>query len=137
MITKVSHGSIYVNDIDEALTYYTDVLGFKKISDAPMNEDGDRWVTVAAEDGNFEVILQDPKWGMEMSEEAIAQRMSQVGKQAGFILVTDDINAEVERLKSKSVNFTMEATNMVWGIQAAFEDLYGNVHLLHQDHPHH
>lgn len=135
MIKRVSHAAIYVKDVDEAANYYTEVLGFKKLSDDPMNDEGDRWVTVGTGEDGFEIIMQDPKWGVETDPASIEERTAQIGKQPGFIFVTQDIHSHIADLKAKNVEFTMEATEMPWGIQATFKDLYGNFHVLHQDLP--
>ena len=46
MIERLSHVTIIVRDIDEALDFYTKKLGFEKVMDSPMGP-GMRWVTVA------------------------------------------------------------------------------------------
>lgn len=130
MIQRVTHTSIYVNDIDEALAFYVNVLGFEKKSDAPM-EGGNRWVSIGLSDQpDFEVVLQPAHWGPE--EMTAEERAELVGKQPGFILETDDIEAETAALKSKGVMFLMEPQEFPWGKNATFKDLYGNVHVLSQ-----
>jgi len=130
MIKRATHAAIFVNDIDEALKYYTETLGFEKRMDNPMGEN-DRWVTITAKDQpDFEILLQPVHWGIE--EMSAEERAALVGKQPGFIFETDDVQALYDNLKAKGVTFTMEITSTPWGTQTAFKDLYGNIHLVSQ-----
>lgn len=129
MIKRITHSSIIVSDLEEALTWYTDVLGFVKRADDPMG-DGARWVTVSpADQPDFEVLLQETTWGPGGETE---DRKALVGKQPGFVLETDDIHALHTTLTGKGVTFTMGITEFPWGTQTAFKDLYGNVHVVSQ-----
>ena len=132
MIKRITHASILVNDIDEALKFYVDVLGFEKRSDSPMPEMGDaRWVTVSPkEQPGFEVVLQQTEWGPGGA--SADERKTLVGKQPGFVLEVDDVRKEHERLSKAGVTFVMEIADFPWGSQTAFMDLYGNVHVLSQ-----
>ena len=47
MITKLAHVSILVPDLDEALDWYTNVLGLEKREDNSSVVAGFRWLTVA------------------------------------------------------------------------------------------
>lgn len=126
---KITHTAILVSDIDAALAFYIDKLGFVKRSDSPMG-DGDRWVTVSpSAESELEVVLQPPHWGPSDSAE---ERAAVVGKQPGFVIEVDDIRATIDTLKARGVEFTMELTEFPWGTQTAFKDLYGNVHVMTQ-----
>ncbi len=128
MIKYVTHASIYVRDIDEALAWYTEKLGFSKHSDDPMGED-DRWVTItAADQPDFQFILQPPQWGPGSGD--AEERAKMVGKLPGFVMETDDIVAQVADLEAKGVKITMPITEYPWAKQATFEDLYGTTHVL-------
>jgi catechol 2,3-dioxygenase-like lactoylglutathione lyase family enzyme len=130
MITRVTHASIYVRDIDEALQWYTDKLGFVLHSDNPMGEN-DRWVTITAPNQReFQFILQPPQWGTGGSD--AEERAKMLGKLPGFVIETDDIAAQVADLESKGVKITMPVTDYPWAKQAVFEDLYGTSHVLSQ-----
>jgi catechol 2,3-dioxygenase-like lactoylglutathione lyase family enzyme len=133
MIKRITHTSILVNDIDDALKFYVDVLGFEKRSDNPMPGMGDdaRWVTVSPkEQPDFEVVLQQTVWGP--GGDSAKERKALVGKQPGFVLEVDDVRQEHDRLAGAGVTFVMEIEDYPWGTQTAFADLYGNVHVLSQ-----
>jgi catechol 2,3-dioxygenase-like lactoylglutathione lyase family enzyme len=130
MINRVTHASIYVRDIDEALRWYTEKLGFIKHSDDPMGEN-DRWVTITAPNQpDFELILQPPHWGTGGAD--TEERASLLGKLPGFVMETEDIVGQVARLEASGVKFTMPVTDYPWAKQAVFEDLYGTSHVLSQ-----
>jgi len=135
VIKKLTHASIYVADVDEALTSYTEIIGFEKRNDMLM-EDGNmgkgaRWVSVGPTDQpDVEVVLQQTFWGPE--EMTPEERAALVGKNPGFVLEVDNMGSSVNALKAKGVEFTMEIMEFSWGKQASFKDLYGNVHVLSQ-----
>ncbi|MBI5671378.1 MAG: VOC family protein [Chloroflexi bacterium] len=130
MIKRITHGGIYVRDVDEAMRWYTDKLGFVVRQDAPMGDNA-RWVTVGPkEQPDFELILQQTHWGPDNTTPE--ERAALVGKTSGFVMETDNIRALVDDLKRKGVEFTLEITDYPWGTQAAFKDLYGHIHVLSQ-----
>ena len=117
MIGRLAVAPIYVRDQDEALSYYTDKLGFEKRTDETV--DGFRWLTVAPkEQREVEILLMKA-----ISEE----QQGMVGKQDLYALYTDDCRKDYETLRTRGVKFTGEPQEQPWGIEALFEDLYGNV----------
>lgn len=121
MITKISHIVLYVTDIDEALNFYRNVLGFKIHTDEMF--EGVRWLSVqASEQKELELIVMKAR---------SAESRALVGKQSPdvplFVMNTPDCNSEFERLKSQGVTFLAEPTKRPWGLAATFKDLYGNV----------
>src|SRR5258708_13479216 len=107
MITKMTHVSIYVLDQDRAYDFYTNKLGFKVITDAPM-PDGDRWLTVCPpEQPGFEIILSPitrsvfSKATVESLKELVAKGAFGVG-----LFTCSDVFATYEELKAKDVEFT-------------------------------
>jgi catechol 2,3-dioxygenase-like lactoylglutathione lyase family enzyme len=134
MIEKVSHVSLLVPDQQEALTYYTEVLGFEVRMNEPFGEDGSsQWITVApAGQTDVQIVLEPPDWGPEENWE---KRRAQIGAYPGFVLKTDDCRKDYEELKAKGVQFTSEPAEMPWGISADLTDKYGYVHNLVEDLP--
>ena len=63
MIEKVSHVTVLVRDIDEALKFYTEKLGLEIAEDSKMPS-GDRWLTVSPRDRNVQIVLQKPSAAM-------------------------------------------------------------------------
>lgn len=122
MITKVTHLTLFVNNQDEALTFYTEKLGFKVHTDAMFGPDF-RWLTLCpAQQPDFEVaviLAQTPE------EKAL------VGKQAAgkplFSLETNDCKKDYETLLAHGVKSAQEPKEEPWGISAAFFDMAGNL----------
>lgn len=116
---KVSTVTIAVNDQDEALTWFTQILGFEKRMD--QRSSGFRWLTVAPpQQAEVEFLLAS--WYPDL-----------VGKNAPSVLSTRDCQGGYEDLKGRGVEFTQAPKPMPWGIQAVFVDLYGNEYALVQE----
>jgi predicted enzyme related to lactoylglutathione lyase len=129
---RVRLTGIFVDDQDNALSFYTEKLGFKVKTDAPYAP-GVRWLTVVGEDDPAEVEL-----GLQparSSKEGRAWRDAQ--RAAGtpnLSLSTDDIQRDYENLREKGVKFTMPPTKMSYGgTDALFDDTCGNLVNLHQE----
>ena len=117
MITKVTHASIWVKDQDEALKFYRDTLGFKVIADDSTSMPGYRWLTVAPQQADFEIIL---------NLATTPEQLAGVGRQGIFIVRSDDVQADYAALKAKGVKFQTGINVNPWGSDFVFEDLYGN-----------
>ncbi len=115
-IGKLTGVTIFVKDQDEALEWYTKVLGFtKKADDRSMP--GFRWLTVGPKDQpDLQVVLL----------QAREQEMSLVGKNGTWVISTKNCRETAELLKSRGVRFVSEPTETPWGVSAVFLDLYGN-----------
>jgi catechol 2,3-dioxygenase-like lactoylglutathione lyase family enzyme len=128
MIRKMSHATIFVNNQDEALTFYRDKLGFKLHTDAMVGSDF-RWLTVTApEQPDFEIILMEPKAGMLM-DEATALQLREImnkGVLGAGAFSTDDCHQTYKELKDKGVQFVSEPAKRPYGIEAVFKDNSGN-----------
>jgi len=115
--------SVYVEDQERALQFYTSVLGFKKMADLPMG--AFRWLTVVSPDGieGVELVLEPVSF-----EPARAYQKALFA--AGIPLVafiTRDIHAEVARLKSLGVHFKGEPSEAGPITTVLFEDTCGNL----------
>jgi predicted enzyme related to lactoylglutathione lyase len=123
MITSLNHVTVLVKDQDEALKFYTEKLGLEKRADEAFGE-GMRWLTVAPTgQTNLEIVL-NPAFSPDAE--------SKIGKLTGWVFHTDDCRKEYETLQARGVTFTEAPTEQMWGIQAQFEDLYGNQFVLLQ-----
>lgn len=120
--------SIFVDDQDKALRFYTDVLGFKKKQDFPVA--GARWVTVVARDGpnDLELVLE-PNSHPAASAYQAALRKDGIPITA---FESTDIQGEVQRLKERGVVFTIEPTAAGAVILAIFSDTCGNLIQMYQ-----
>ncbi len=120
---KIKLCSIFVDDQEKALRFYTGVLGFVKKMDIPV-EGGFRWLTV--------VSPEEPD-GTELVIEPNANPASQAFKQAlreqGIpftAFAVDDVQKEYERLKGQGVSFAQEPTQAGPATIAVFDDTCGN-----------
>lgn len=118
-IDRVSTVTIAVADQDEALAWYTEKLGFEKKMDVRSPQF--RWLTVApAQQMDVEFLLAS--WFPD-----------RIGKNATWVLSTRDCQGGYEELRSKGVEFSQKPEMRPWGIEAVFEDLYGNKYALVQE----
>lgn len=115
--------SVFVDDQEKALRFYTDVLGFVTKRDVPMGTD--RWLTV--------VSPQDPD-GTELLLEPSghpAVRPYRTALVEDGIPVTsfavDDVRAEYDRLRGLGVRFTQEPLEMGTVTTAVLDDTCGNL----------
>jgi predicted enzyme related to lactoylglutathione lyase len=124
MITRVSRVTILVHDQDEALSFYTDKLGFVKHDDVPMG--ATRWLTVApAGQHDLEVVLQQPDPALHGEEQARAM-LERVGQGTTWVFSTDDCQGDYERLSAAGVRFASPPQRQMYGLEAVLLDLYGN-----------
>ena len=122
--------SIPINDYDEALQFYTEMLGFVKKHDIPLGG-GARWLTVVspAEPNGTEVLLEPNATYPAMK----ALKQSLVADGVPFTAFqVDDIHEEYERMSKLGVVFTMEPTNMGSTTVAILEDTCGNLIQIYQ-----
>lgn len=119
MLTKLAIVTILVRDQDEALKFYTEILGLEKKDDMQFGAEG-RWLTVAApQQQGLEIFLgKADSFGMDL--------MEHVGKAPAWAFSSDDCQGDYERLSARGVKFLTPPEEKPWGIQAVFEDLYGN-----------
>jgi catechol 2,3-dioxygenase-like lactoylglutathione lyase family enzyme len=126
LITGLSHTTIWVLDQDEALEFYTELLGFEVNTDATM--DDFRWLTVNPPGRpEHELVLIVPGPPM-MDEESAEQVKALVAKGAlgAGAFETDDCRATYAELSGRGVTFLSEPTERFYGIEATFRDNSGN-----------
>jgi catechol 2,3-dioxygenase-like lactoylglutathione lyase family enzyme len=113
--------SVVVRDYDEAIAFYTDVLGFRLVEDTVVNENK-RWVVVAPPGARETGIL--------LARAATEDQSGRIGDQTGgrvfLFLHTDDLSRDYRRLRTAGVRFTGQPRREPYGEVAVFEDLYGN-----------
>jgi predicted enzyme related to lactoylglutathione lyase len=125
---KIKLTSIYVNDQDKALRFYTEVLGFVKKAD--FSQGPFRWLTVASpeeQDGTeLQLALND-----NPAAKAYQQAMSEQGQPAAMFF-TDDVKGDYERTKASGAQFTMPPTDVGYATIAKLNDSCGNLIQLNQ-----
>ncbi len=115
-IDKVATLTIAVKDQDEALRWFTERLGFEKRID--LSAPGMRWLTVA------------PKNQKEIEFVLASWFPDHVGKNAPCVVHTRNCRETYETLKNRGVKFSKSPTEEPYGVEAIFEDLYGNPYAL-------
>src|ERR1044071_9825039 len=120
---KIHLASVFVDDQDKALRFYTDVLGFVKKTEVPIGED--RWLTVVspeAPDGTELVLEPDGHPAVKPFKVAL------VADGIPFTaFAVDDVHAEFDRLRGLGVRFTQEPLEMGSVTTAALDDTCGNL----------
>ncbi|ASK61535.1 glyoxalase [Virgibacillus phasianinus] len=120
---KIYMTSVYVDDQDKALAFYTDVLGFVKKMDMPAGEG--RWITVVSPEGSGEIeLLLEP---MAFPAAETYQKELFEAQIPFTSFAVDDIHKEYERMKGLGVEFNMEPTEMGHVTVAVFNDTCGNL----------
>lgn len=123
MSMKIILTSVFVDDQDEALQFYTKKLGFVKKQDVPVGEF--KWLTVVSpDDQNGTELLLEP------SDNPVAKTFKKGLVEQGIPAASfgvKDIEAESKRLKGLGVRFTMEPTQMGPVKIAVFDDTCGNL----------
>jgi catechol 2,3-dioxygenase-like lactoylglutathione lyase family enzyme len=134
MITRLARVTIYVHNQNDALRFYTETLGLEKRSDVTFGP-GARWLTVApAGQTDFEILLQEPVPAMH--GEDFAQKIHErVGQGTTWVFFSDDCRADYETLKGRGVTFSSAPQEQLYGVEAVFQDLYGNSFSLLQPAP--
>ena len=119
---KIKLTSVYVDDQEKALRFYTEVLGFAKKAD--VSQGPFRWLTVASpeepEGTELQLALND-----NPAAKAYQQAKFQQGQPAAMFY-TDDVKAEYERIKARGAEFTMPPTEVPGATIAMLNDTCGN-----------
>ncbi len=129
MITRLNLVTILVTDQDEALDWFTNILGLEKRQDARFGS-GARWLVVAPQgQKDLGIVLQKPEPALHGQDRA-AEMAGLVGKGTTWVFHADRLEETFQELKAKGVNFVEPPKKLPWGNQAIFEDPYGNRYAL-------
>jgi len=113
--------TILVRDYDEAISFYTRVLGFNLLEDSDLGA-GKRWVRIAPPGSIGTSLLL----AQATTPEQVAHIGNQTGGRVFLFLQTDDFFRDYPVLKARGLHFIEEPRHELYGIVAIFEDLYGN-----------
>ncbi|WP_077324699.1 VOC family protein [Virgibacillus siamensis] len=120
---KINITSVFVEDQEKALRFYTDVLGFEKKTDMPAGDF--KWLTVVSpEDPDGVELLLEP------NDNPAAKTYQEAIYDQGIpttSFAVDDLHKEYERLTELGVAFTAEPTEMGPVTFAIFDDTCGNL----------
>src|SRR5271165_6167596 len=120
---KVKLTSVYVDDQEKALRFYTEVLGFVKKAD--FSNGPYRWLTVGSADEPDGTQLQ-----LALNNNAAAQAYQQAifqQSQPAANFFTDDVKADYERIKTAGAQFTMPPSDVTGATIAMLKDTCGNL----------
>ncbi|QDX94058.1 VOC family protein [Brevibacillus laterosporus] len=125
---KIKLTSIFVDDQDKALTFYTEILGFVKKNELPAGEF--KWLTVVSPEGPDDIELL-----LEPLGHPAAKTFQKEMFEAGIPLTAfavEDIHKEYERMKKRGVVFKTKPIDMGGTAIAVFNDTCGNLIQLFQ-----
>ena len=113
--------ALVVRDYDEAIDFYTRVLGFELVEDTPQTLTK-RWVRVRPPgSGGAELLL---------ARAASPEQETRIGNQTGgrvfLFLYTDDFDRDYRLYQQRGVTFVRPPAVEPYGTVAVFEDIYGN-----------
>jgi predicted enzyme related to lactoylglutathione lyase len=125
---RIKLTSVFVDNQEAALKFYTDVLVFEKKQDIPVGQF--KWLTVVSpeEPDGTELLLEPSD---NPAAKAYKKSIYEQGIAAAAFAVTD-IQKEYERLKQRGVQFKMEPTDMGSAKIALFDDTCGNLIQIYQ-----
>ncbi|SRR6266540_2910495 len=120
---KIKLTTVYVNDQDRALRFYTEVLGFVKKAD--FSQGSYRWLALASaeepEGTQLQLALND-----NPAAKAYQQAQFQQGQPAAMFF-SDDVQADYERMKARGAEFSMPPTDVTGSKIAKLNDTCGNL----------
>ena len=120
---KIKVTSVYVDDQEKALRFYTEVLGFVKKTD--FSQGPFRWLTVASPEDPDGAELQ-LALNNNPPAKTYQQALFQQGQPAAMFF-TDDVQADYERMKARGAEFTMPPKDVTASKIAMLNDTCGNL----------
>ena len=120
---KIKLTSVYVDDQEKALRFYTDVMGFVKKTD--FSQGPYRWLTVASAEEPDGIELQ-LALNNNPAGKAYQQTLFQQNQPAAMFF-TDDLQTDYERMKGRGAEFTMPPTDVTASKIAMVKDTCGNL----------
>ena len=120
---KIKVTSVYVDDQEKALRFYTDVLGFAKKAD--FSQGPYRWLTVASAeepDGTQLQLALNNSPAAKTYQQAMFQQ-----NQPAAMFFTDDVKGDYERINALGAEFTMPPTAVTGSTIAMLKDTCGNL----------
>jgi predicted enzyme related to lactoylglutathione lyase len=120
---KIKLTSVYVDDPEKALRFYTEVLGFVKKAD--FSQGPFRWLTIVSpedpEGTELQLARNDNPAARAWQEAMFGQN------QPAAMFFSDDVQADYERMKGRGAEFTMPPTDVTASKIAILNDTCGNL----------
>ncbi len=120
---KIKLTTVYVDDQEKALRFYTEALGFVKKAD--FSQGPFRWLTVGSAEEPDGTQLQ-LALNNNPAAKAYQQAMFQQGQPAAMFY-TDDVQADYERMKAGGAEFTMPPKEVTGATITMLNDTCGNL----------
>src|SRR5438477_12902516 len=120
---KIKVTSLFVDDQNKALRFYTEVLGLAKKND--FSQGPYRWLTVTSPEEPNGTELQ-----LALNNNPAAKAYQAATFQQGqpaFMFFTDDIKGDYERIKARGAEFTMPPKDVTGSAIAMLKDTCGNL----------
>ena len=128
MNISISHVHVYVDDVDAAVAFYSDVLGLTVVNE--VENGGFRWVTLQIEaQPEIQLVLSQPQAGRSKEDgDALAALLAK-GELGMVQFQADDLDAAFDAIQSAAgADVVQEPTDQFWGARdAAFRDPAGNM----------
>jgi catechol 2,3-dioxygenase-like lactoylglutathione lyase family enzyme len=116
---RLALSTLLVRDYDEAIDWYTRVLGFRLVRDEDQGG-GKRWVVIEDDIGRGLLLARAKK------PEELAAVGNQFGGRVGLFLHVEDFDPACRRLVEAGALLEEEPRHEPYGTVAVFRDLYGN-----------
>jgi len=120
---KIKLTTVYLDDQEKALRFYTEVLGFTKKAD--FSNGPFRWLTVISQEEPNGTELQ-LALNNNPAAKAFQEALFQQGQPA-VMFFSDDVKAECERIEARGGNFTMPPQEVTGATIAQLHDTCGNL----------
>jgi len=120
---KIKLTNIYVDNLDNALTFYTDVLGLVKKAD--FSQGPYRWLTVGSTeepDGTQLHLELNSNPAAATYQQAMLQQ-----NQPAVMFYSEDVKGDYERIKARGAEFTMPPTAVTGATITQLKDTCGNL----------
>ncbi|MFI6291332.1 VOC family protein [Nonomuraea sp. NPDC050790] len=127
MSIALQYCHITVNDVDEALAFYRDALGFEVRND--VGNGGFRWVTLGTPGrGGTEIVLSEPHAGRSQADGDAIQELLTKGVLPMIVLSSDDLDKTFENARAAGAEVLEEPVQQPWGPRdCALRDPSGNL----------
>ena len=133
-IVRLRYATIVVRDYDQALRWYTDVLGLEKAEEGAFG-DGKRWIVISPRGRmDFGIILEIAQ--PISPDDPIHNYEARVGAETRWVFEVEDCRKFYAAASNRGVKFVENPVDEVWGAtEAMFEDLYGNIFVVESRRP--
>ena len=128
---RITITGVYVDDQDDALAFYTEVLGFQVRHNISLGEHA--WLTVVSpsEPDGPELLLEPAEHpAVKPYRDALVEDGIPLAQFA-----VEDVEAEHRRLTARGVTFTQPPTELDDVVIAVFDDTCGNLVMIQSDKP--